>query len=142
MPHPDPLSHLPLDPIPLALPSAPALSTCLMHPTWAGDLFHPRQYTCFIEQLDAAERSYPTSKVRVVAALCRSSREEIPQVQSKRNPSKMVGTERGHQRTDRLKPQSQTTSQSEHMDHSLSNSMKLNHAVWGHPSRMGHGGEV
>ena len=28
-------------PIPLGLPSAPALSTCLMHPTWAGDLFHP-----------------------------------------------------------------------------------------------------
>ena len=42
IPHPDPPSHLPLDPIPLALPSAPGLSTCLMHPTWAGDLFHPR----------------------------------------------------------------------------------------------------
>ena len=23
-------------------PSAPGLSACLMHPTWAGDLFHPR----------------------------------------------------------------------------------------------------
>ena len=34
--HPDPPSHLPLHPIPLGLPSAPALSTCLMHPTWAG----------------------------------------------------------------------------------------------------------
>ena len=33
IPHPDPLSHLPLHPIPLGLPSAPA---------WAGDLFHPR----------------------------------------------------------------------------------------------------
>ena len=32
-------------PIPLGLPSAPGLSACLMHPTWAGDLFHPRQYT-------------------------------------------------------------------------------------------------
>ena len=42
IPHPDPPSHLPLRPIPLGLPSAPALSTCLMHPTWAGDLFHPR----------------------------------------------------------------------------------------------------
>ena len=31
----------------------------------------------------------------------------------------MVGTERGHQRADRPKPQSQTTSQSDHMDHSL-----------------------
>ena len=42
IPHPDPPSHLPLHPIPLVLPSAPGLSTCLMHPTWAGDLFHPR----------------------------------------------------------------------------------------------------
>ena len=42
VPHPDPLSHLPLHPIPLDLPSAPGPSTCLMHPTWAGDLFHPR----------------------------------------------------------------------------------------------------
>ena len=41
IPDPDPLSHLPLHPIPLGLPSAPGLSTCLMHPTWAGDLFHP-----------------------------------------------------------------------------------------------------
>ena len=42
IPHPDPLSHLPLHLIPLGLPSAPGPSTCLMHPTWAGDLFHPR----------------------------------------------------------------------------------------------------
>ena len=42
IPHLGPLSHLPLYPIPLGLPSAPGLSTCLMHPTWAGDLFHPR----------------------------------------------------------------------------------------------------
>ena len=42
IPHPNPPSHLPLYPIPLGLPSAPGLSTCLMHPTWAGDLFHPR----------------------------------------------------------------------------------------------------
>ena len=40
--HPDPPSHLPLHPIPLGLPSAPGPSACLMHPTWAGDLFHPR----------------------------------------------------------------------------------------------------
>ena len=32
IPHPDPPSHLPLYPIPLGLPSAPAPSTCLMHP--------------------------------------------------------------------------------------------------------------
>ena len=41
-PHPDPPSHLPLHPIPLGLSSAPGPSTCLMHPTWAGDLFHYR----------------------------------------------------------------------------------------------------
>ena len=33
--HPDPPSYLPLHPIPLGLPRAPGLSTCLMHPTWA-----------------------------------------------------------------------------------------------------------
>ena len=42
IPHPDPPSHLPLYPVPLGLPSAPGPSTCLTHPTWAGDLFHPR----------------------------------------------------------------------------------------------------
>ena len=39
IPHPDPPSYLPLHLIPLGLPSAPGPSTCLMHPTWAGDLF-------------------------------------------------------------------------------------------------------
>ena len=42
VPHPDPPTHLPLHPIPLGLPSAPGQSTCLMHPTWAGVLFHYR----------------------------------------------------------------------------------------------------
>ena len=42
IPRPDPASHLPLHPVPLGLPSAPGPSTCLMHPTWAGDLFHYR----------------------------------------------------------------------------------------------------
>ena len=41
------------------------------------------------------------------------------EVQGKRNPGKTVGTERGDQRADRLKQQSWTTSQSDHMDHSL-----------------------
>ena len=49
---------------------------------------------------------------------------------------------KGHQRADRLKPQSQTTSQSAHNTTAVSNSMKLSHAVWGHPRQMGHGGEV
>ena len=50
VPHPNPRSCLPCHPIPLGLPSAPALSTCLMHPTLIVYLFqcyslrtsHPR----------------------------------------------------------------------------------------------------
>ena len=42
IPHPDAPSHLPPHPILLGFPSAPDPSTCLMHPTWAGDLFHYR----------------------------------------------------------------------------------------------------
>ena len=61
--------------------------------------------------------------------LCWSSHEELLHVQDKRSSSKTVGGERGHQRVDRLKPQSQKTSQSDHMDHSLSNLMKLGHAM-------------
>ena len=38
--HPEAHSHLPPHSIPLGHPSAPALSICLMHPTWTGDLFH------------------------------------------------------------------------------------------------------
>ena len=58
-----------------------------------------------------------------------SSHEEITHAQGKRNPSKMVGVARGHQRADTLKPYSQKTSQSNHTrTEALSNSMKLNHA--------------
>ena len=53
------------------------------------------------------------------AELCWSSHEERPHVRGKRNPSKTVGTKREDRRGDRLKLQSQTTSQSDHMDHSL-----------------------
>ena len=61
--------------------------------------------------------------------LCWSSREEIPHVQGKRNPSKTVGVARGHQRADTLKPYSHKTSQSNHTrTTALSNSMKLSHA--------------
>ena len=38
VPHPAPPSCLPPHPIPLGLPSAPAPSSCLMHPAWAGDV--------------------------------------------------------------------------------------------------------
>ena len=64
-----------------------------------------------------------------MAALCWSSREEIPHAQDKRNPSKMVGVAREQQRADTLKPYSQKTSQSNHTRiTALSNSMKLSHA--------------
>ena len=64
-----------------------------------------------------------------MAALCWSSREEIPHAQGKRNPSKKVGVARGHQRADTLKPYSQKTSQSNHTrTTALSNSMKPSHA--------------
>ena len=46
--------------------------------------------------------------------LCWNSHEEISYAQGKRNPSKMVGIARGHQRADTLKP-------------ALSNSVKLSH---------------
>ena len=77
-----------------------------------------------------ARGATPHPRYRAAAALCWSSHEEIPHVQGKRNPRKMIGAERGHQRADRLKPQSQTTSQCDHTDHSLFHSMKLSHAVW------------
>ena len=61
--------------------------------------------------------------------LCWSSHEEIPHVQGKRNPSKMVGVARRHQRADTLKAYSQKTSQSNHTrTTALSNSMKPSHA--------------
>ena len=64
-----------------------------------------------------------------MAALCWSSREEIPQVQGKRNPSEMVSAARGHQRADTLKPYSQKISQSNHTRTTASsNSMKLSYA--------------
>ena len=61
--------------------------------------------------------------------LCWSSCEEIRHVQSKRNPSEMLGAKRGHQRTDILKPYSQKPSQSNYTrTMALSNSIKLSHA--------------
>ena len=61
--------------------------------------------------------------------LCWSSREEILHAQGKRNPSKMVGVARGHQRADTLKPYSQKTSKSNHTrTTALSNSMKSSQA--------------
>ena len=64
-----------------------------------------------------------------MAVLYWSSREETPHAQGKRNPSKIVGAARGHERADTLKPCSQKTSQSNHTGTTaLSNSMKPSHA--------------
>ena len=56
----------------------------------------------------------------------RSSGEEIPHAQGKRNPSKMVGVARGHQRADTMKPYSKKTNHTRTT--ALSNSMKPSHA--------------
>ena len=88
------------------------------------------------QEWQAAERSNPTSKAKS------SEREDIPHVQGRRNPRKTVGPERGHQRADRLKPQSQTTSHLITWTTASSDSMTLGHAMWGHPRQTGHGGEV
>jgi len=67
--------------------------------------------------------------IGAAAALCWSSREQIPHIQDKRNPSKTVGVARGHQRVDTLKPYLQKTSLSNHTRTiALSNSIKLSHA--------------
>ena len=64
-----------------------------------------------------------------MAALCWSSHEEILHAQGKKNPSKMVGVARRHQRASTLKPYSQKTTQSNYTrTKALSNSMKLSHA--------------
>ena len=83
----------------------------------------------------------PRRRSGAAAALCWSSHEERPHVQGKRNSGKTVDTGRGDQRADRLKPHRQLANLITWTT-ALSNSMKLSHAVWGHPGRMGHGGEV
>ena len=48
-------------------------------------------------------RKYPSSKIRSSGCILLQQPEEIPLVQDKRNPSKMVGVVKGHQRADTLK---------------------------------------
>ena len=79
----------------------------------AAERSDPTSKEWWLPRCRRAERSYSMFKVR------RDGSEEITIIQGKRNPSKIIGTERGHQRADRLKPHSQTTSQSDHTDHSL-----------------------
>ena len=89
----------------------------------------------------AATRRYHRSKVRSSGWALLESCEEIPHIQGKRNPSKMVSAERGHQRADWNHNHRQLANLITQTT-ALSNSMKLSHVMWGHPRRMGHGGEV
>ena len=89
---------------------------------WSSELEWPaakRSYSTSKVSYPLLRRGTPCPRLGAAAALRWSSHEEIPHLQGKRNPSKTINTERGHQRADRLKPQSQKTSQSDHMDHSL-----------------------
>ena len=83
-----------------------------------------------------AEKSYLTSKVRS------GDQEKIPHVHGKRNPSKTVGTERGHQRQAGWNQNHRQLANLITQTTALSNSVKLSHAMWGHPRWVGHGGEV
>ena len=64
----------------------------------AAERSNPMSKERWLHRRRRAERSYSTFKVR------RGGREEIPLIQGKRNPSKMVGVAREHQRADTLKP--------------------------------------
>ena len=74
-----------------------------------------------------AVRRYPMSKVRssdcalLEQWLCFAGAavKRYPKSEVRETPTKMVGAERGHQRVDRLKPQSQKNRQSNHMGRSL-----------------------
>ena len=57
-----------------------------------------------VEGQEGRQEEIPLIQVKEQRLLCWSSREEIPHAQGKRNPSKMVGVARRHQRADTLKP--------------------------------------
>ena len=77
----------------------------------------------------AVVRRYPSSKVRSSDCALLEQLWRDTHAQGKRNPSKMAGVARGHQRANTLNPYSQKTSQSNHTrTTALSNSKKLSHA--------------
>ena len=78
------------------------------------------QWLCFA---GAAMKRYPTSKVRETQVRWQALREGI-----------RGQTDWNHNHRKLANLITRTTV--------LSNSLKLSHAVWGHPRRMGHGGEV
>ena len=112
----------------------------LLSPTskvWAvAERSNPMSREWRLRQRRRAKRSYFTFKVR------RGALSKVRSSGYARDPSKTVGVARGHQRGDTLKPQSQKTSQSDPRTTAVSNSVKLSHAVWGHPRRSGHGREL
>ena len=63
-------------------------------------------------------------------------------MQGKRNPRKIVGTERRYQGADRLKPNHRQLANLITWTTALSKSIKLSHAMWSCPRWTGHGGEV
>ena len=84
--------------------------------SWRSFLYRASVYSCHLYLISSATvRSIPFLQWLCFAG----SRGEIPHVQGKRHPSKTAGAERGNQRAEGLKPQSQTTSQCDHTDHSL-----------------------
>ena len=84
--------------------------------SWRSFLYRASVYSCHLYLISSASvRSIPFLQWLCFAG----SRGEIPHVQGKRHPSKTAGAERGNQRAEGLKPQSQTTSQRDHTDHSL-----------------------
>ena len=56
------------------------------------------EITHFQGQEQQPRGNTPRPRPGAAAALCWSSREEIPNVQGKRNPSKTVGAGKGHKR--------------------------------------------
>ena len=139
----------------------PGWGCCSIIKKWCFEKFHKREQRLYIRSggcagaggprgTTAHSRSgglamgrIPSSKVRSSSCALLEQPWRDTHIQGKRNPSKTVGVARGHQRADTLKPYSQKTSQSNHTTTTaLSNSMKLSHAVWGHPRRAGHCGEV
>ena len=84
----------------------------------------------------AAKRSYPMSKVRSFSCtLLKQQWRDTPR------PRYEKGVGRGHQRADRLKHNHRQLANLIKQTAALSNSMKLSHALQGHPRGVGHGGE-
>ena len=76
-------------------------------------------------------------KVRSLAALCWSSHEEIPHIQGKRNPSKMVGVQEGIRDQTHWNHNHRKLANLITRTTALPNSVKLSHAMRGPPKTNG-----